>query len=76
MGSTEPPPTPARTPAHELHPELKRCAECGLPYDDAPHGSGTAGCAGCDPTLRLRAATRASRRARRAVRGEPLQDAA
>jgi uncharacterized paraquat-inducible protein A len=76
MGSTEPPPTPARTGAHELHPELKRCAECGLPYEDGPLGSGTAGCPGCDPTLRLRALARAARRARRGSRGEPLEQAA
>ena len=76
MGSTEPPPTPARTGAHELHPELKRCAECGLPYEDGPHGSGTAGCRRCDPTLRLRALARAARRARRGPSGEPLEHAA
>lgn len=62
MGSTEPPPIHARTDAqtgHEL--DLKVCAACGLPYDDGPHGSGTAGCLGCDPTIRLRA-LRAARR--------------
>lgn len=76
MGSTEPPPTPARTDAHAHHPELKQCAACGLPHEDDPHGSGTAGCPGCDPTLRLRALARAARRARRTAHGEPLEQAA
>jgi hypothetical protein len=72
MGSTEPPPTPARTHAHDTAPELKRCAECGLPYQDGPFASGTAGCPGCDPTLRLRA----ERRLRRAGPERRLEQAA
>ncbi len=76
MGSTEPPSTPPRPASRDLSPELMRCGECGLPYEDGPHASGTAGCPECDPTLRLRARARAARRARRGHRAAPLARAA
>ncbi len=74
MGSTEPPSTTARAAAHPEHAD-RECAECGLPYDDGPHAFGTAGCRGCDPTLRLRA-LRAVRWCLRTVSPEPLTRAA
>lgn len=63
MGSTEPPSILARGTAHEAS-DLALCTVCGLPYEDGPHGSGTAGCLGCDPTVRLRARWREARRSR------------